>query len=352
MWMVISMTNKMKKFLLISMASITLILFIGCQKEEEMMSETAYMLGTQLQISVWTDNKQTGSRAIEKSFERIAEIEKRLSVNIDQSDISLINKNAGVDSVDVHEDTAFVINKSLEYAKLSKGAFDPTIGKLVKLWGIGSENEKIPLKSEIEEALSFVDYNLLRSIDKNRFVLDKKGASIDLGGIAKGYAADEVYSILKNSGIKHAIINLGGNILTLGKKTDETNWRVGIQNPYEPTGTHMGIVEVVDQTVVTSGNYERFFIKDNIRYHHIIDTKTGYPADKGIISATIITNKSIDADALSTSVYTLGVEEGIKLIEGLQNVETIIITGDNKVYLTSGIEEKFTIVDGKFSLAD
>ena len=114
----------------------------------------------------------------------------------------------------------------------------------------------------------------------------------------------------------------------------------------------LGIVEVADQTVVTSGNYERFFIKDNIRYHHIIDTQTGYPADKGIISATIIAGKSIDADALSTSVYALGIKEGIALIEGLENVDTIIITEDNKVYLTSGLEEKFTIVDEKFSKAD
>ena len=237
------MGNRMKKFLLIILAIMTLVLFIGCQKKEEMISETAYMLGTQLHITVWTD-KQTGSRAIKKSFERIAEIEERLSVNIDESEISLMNKNAGINSVEVHEDTAFVINKSLEYAKLSKGAFDPTIGKLVKLWGIGSENARIPQDSEIKEAMNYVDYNLLSNTGKLSFILNKKDASIDLGGIAKGYAADEVYSILKNSGIEHAIINLGGNILTLGKKTDETNWRVGIQNPYEPTGTHMGIVEI------------------------------------------------------------------------------------------------------------
>lgn len=339
--------------LIILLGSIT-----GCQSSELVnISKKTYALGTHITLSVWTNNQNQGNKAIEESFKRIIEIEERMSANIETSDVSKINENAGMNPVDVHKDTAFVINKSLEYAKLSNGTFDPTIGKLVKLWGIGSTSaedpdHKIPSEKEISDALNYIDYNLLKNIGSNSFLLEKANASIDLGGIAKGYAADEVYSILKNNGINHALINLGGNVLTLGTKADGTKWRVGIQNPYEPTGTHLAIIEIADQTVVTSGNYERYFIKDDIRYHHILDTKTGYPAQKGIISSTIITDSSIDADALSTSVYALGVEEGLKLIESLENTETLIITEDNKVYLSSGLDKIITIVDNNFSLAE
>ncbi len=344
------MNKSGKKFLLIFV--LILIIATGCESKVEPINKTTYALGTEIHITVWTNNQQKGEEAIQKSFKRIQEIEERMSANIETSDVSLINKSAGVDWVDVHEDTAYVINKSLGYAKISKGAFDPTIGKLVKLWGIHTGNERVPTDSEIEDALAYVNYNLLDKKDETIFMLKKSGARIDLGGIAKGYAADEVYSILKDSGIKHGLINLGGNVLTLGKKVDGEKWRVGIQNPYAPTGTHIAIAEVSDETVVTSGNYERYFIKDGIRYHHIIDTKTGYPSKNGIIGATIITSKSIDADALSTSVYTLGVESGLKLIEELEGVETMIITEENKVYISSGLEKVITMVDDKFSIAE
>jgi len=334
---------------LILLISITLV---GCEKKVEMVTDTAYMLGTQLQISVWTADKKAAEATIKESFDRISEIEQRMSVNIENSDISLLNENAGRNPVQVHDDVAFVIEKSLDYARISKGAFDPTIGKLVKLWGIGTKEERIPQQSEIEEAIQYVNYNLLSREGENKFKLDIEEMYADLGGIAKGYAADEVYSILKISGIQHAIINLGGNVFTLGKKVDESDWKVGIQNPFQPTGTHMGIVQISDKAVVTSGNYERFFVKDNKRYHHIIDPHTGYPSENGVISATIITNHSIDADALSTSVYVLGVEEGLKLVESLENVEGILITEDRRVYLSSGMKGKLDIVDNQFQFAE
>lgn len=319
-------------------------------KKDEVVTRSTFMLNTTLKISVWIDDESKGVEIIQECFERISEIEKKMSVNIKDSEVSQINKNAQKDFTKVSEDTSKVLNKAIHYAKLSNGAFDPTIGKLLKLWGFGTENQKIPRKTEIDDALKYVDYKLLVKNNKNEFKLENKKMRIDLGGIAKGYAGDEVYKIIKEKGVKRAIIDLGGNILTLGKKMDGEDWKIGIQNPFEPTGTPLGVIEESNKAIVTSGNYERFFVKNKKRYHHIIDSNTGYPSENGIIGDTIITNSSIDADALSTAVYVLGVEKGLALIENIENVECIIVTKDKKVYLSSGMKEKFKIEDTKFQI--
>ncbi|MCT4618585.1 MAG: FAD:protein FMN transferase [Marinisporobacter sp.] len=342
----------MKKFLKLYFCIILLLLMsllAGCSKKKDIVTDSAYMLGTHLNISIWTDDEKEGKQVIKECFRRISEIERKMSVNIKASDVNKINNNAG-NFVKVSEDTTKVLNKGIKYTEISSGAFDPTIGRLVKLWGIGTQEEKVPKKIEIDEALKFVNYELLKKKDNNEFKLDKKGMQIDLGGIAKGYAADEVYSILKNKGIEHGVINLGGNIYTLGTKVDGQIWKIGIQDPLEPTGTPMGVVEFSDKAIVTSGNYERFFIKNDKRYHHIIDPKTGYPVQNGIISSTIITDRSMDADALSTSVYILGVEKGLMLIEKMKNTECIIITKDYRVHLSSGMKNKFKIENDRFQI--
>lgn len=344
------MKNKILKYSILAAIIILSIVQVGCTKELQMVSDSTYMLGTYLQLSVWTTNKQEGMDTIKSSFERIKEIENKMSTNLDESEIGQINLNAGKTYVEVSEETVDIIERAIHYAELTNGAFDPAIGKLVKLWGIGTENERIPTQDEIQNALQFVDYQKIEFQGDNKVKLSEADMRIDLGGIAKGYAADEVTKIMKNKGIKHAIINLGGNVVTLGKKADGTSWKVGIQDPFEPTGTHMGVIEVYDQTVVTSGNYERYFMADDKRYHHIIDPKTGYPAENGIISATIITNSSTDADGLSTSIYVLGVEKGMQLIESLENVECIIITEDKKVYTSTGLTERFQIIDSSFQI--
>ncbi|QXM05764.1 FAD:protein FMN transferase [Crassaminicella indica] len=333
---------------------VIILLFVsllsGCSKKKEPVTDSAYMLGTHLNITIWTENEDEGKKVIKECFKRISEIEKKMSVNIKDSEINNINKNAGKEFVKVSAETSKVLNKALKYGEISNGAFDLTVGKFVKLWGIGTYNERIPSKSEIDDALKYVDYKLLKKDEKNGYKLDKEGMRIDLGGIAKGYAADEAYRILKSNGIENAVINLGGNIFTLGTRPDGEIWKIGIQDPFEPTGTYMGIVQFSDKAIVTSGNYERFFIKNNKRYHHIIDPKTGYPSENGIISTTIITNHSIDADALSTSVYILGVKKGLDLIEKLDDVECIIVTKNRKVYLSSGMKDKFKIKNNSFQI--
>jgi FAD:protein FMN transferase len=168
---------------------------------------------------------------------------------------------------------------------------------------------------------------------------------VDLGGIAKGYTGDEAIKIYKRNNIKSAYINLGGNVVVLGNRPDGSPWRIGIQNPRAANGLYIGVVKVTGKAVVTSGDYERYFERNNVRYHHILDTKTGYPADSGLISATIITDVSMDADALSTATFVLGLEKGMKLVNSLKGVEAVFITKDKKVYVTEGLKSSFTFDD-------
>lgn len=175
---------------------------------------------------------------------------------------------------------------------------------------------------------------------------------IDLGGIAKGYAADVIADYLKSKNIDNAIIDLGGNVLALGGNGKTDKWNIGIQNPFEPRNKHIGILSVRDKTVVTSGVYERYFIESGKRYHHILDPFTGYPVESPLMSVSIIADKSIDADGLSTTVFALGLEKGTELIESLDGIEAIFVDKDKNVYITKSLKESFRITNGEFNEKD
>lgn len=317
---------------------------------ESPVIKEAYVLGTVIQLKVYGNKAE---KAIDESIIRLNEIDDRMSVFKEFSDISRINKNAGVEAQVVNEDTYYVIEKAFEYAKLSQGAFDPTIRPLVNLWGVWTEHAKVPSKEEIAAELQYVNYkDIILNGTNSSIKLSKEKQCLDVGAIAKGYAADEVKQILKEDAIKSAIIDLGGNIFALGKKFDGSLWNIGIQHPLSSRGKFVGIVSFADKSVVTSGNYERYFIQEGKRYHHIIDPRTGYPSENGIISATIISDYSIDGDGLSTCVYVLGPQKAMKLIEGIRGVDAIVITEDRKVYVTSGIKDNFKITNEEFTEAD
>ena len=173
---------------------------------------------------------------------------------------------------------------------------------------------------------------------------------IDLGSIAKGYAADEISRILTENNVNSAIIDLGGNIYAHGIKPSGQDWNIGIQNPFSTRGDIIGVLKVKNKTVVTSGIYERYIEKDGVKYHHLLNPNTGYPFENNIAGVSIITDKSIDADALSTTVFAKGLEEGLKFVETLPNVDAIFITKDNKVYITNGIRDSFTLENEDFTL--
>ena len=239
---------------------------------------------------------------------------------------------AGDAPVTVHEETAELIKKGLYYGDLSNGKFDITIGKLSDLWDISTKAlldqtdvSMIPSDDEIKKALTTVDYQNV-VVDGNTVTLKDPSAKIDLGGIAKGYIADRMKDYLNQKGAACGYINLGGNVLCLGAKPDGSSYNIGIQRPFDEEGAAMLAVSVTDQTVVSSGVYERYFEVDGKRYHHILDTATGYPYDNG--------------DGLSTTCFALGLADGMALVESLDNTEAVFITEDYELHFSSGMGTK------------
>ncbi len=334
---------------------LSLVFVTGCRRDRkedyEKVEKTGYFMGTVITLKMYTHDAEKGERVAEKAFERIKEIETLMSANIQDSDVGRVNGEAGTRWVKVHEDTLEVIKRGIYYGELSGGLFDITVGPLVKLWGIGTENPRVPSSGELEDAVKLIDYRDIGIKEEDgQVMLKNPGMMIDLGGIAKGYAADEVKNVMLSEGIDHAIINLGGNVLTVGGKYDGGYWKIGVQDPDAPTGSPMGTVKVKDRAVVTSGDYERYFEKDGKRYHHILNPATGYPENNGLKGVTIVTPVSFDADALSTTVFLMGLDKGMELVENLEDVEAVFITGDKRVFVSSGLKESFEILDKTYSM--
>lgn len=317
---------------------------ISCEEEK-------YLMGTIVNIKAYGHNSK---EAIKLAFDRIKEIEDRLSLNLEGSEVSRINANAGKSTVKVGNDTYNVIRDAIGYAKSTKGVFEPTIGPISALWGIGTGNERVPPDEEIRSLLPLVDYEdiSIENVEGDYFIgLRKSGQVLDLGAIAKGYAGDRVVEIMGKSGVSGAVADIGGNIVIYGKKPGRGNWNIGVQNPFASRGQYMGILELELETgsVVTSGSYERFFERNGKRYHHIFDPKTGYPADTDIASVTVVSVNSEKADVLSTALFIMGVDEAMKHLEAYSDAEAIIIAKDKKVYITKGLKEAFRITDDQFS---
>lgn len=203
-------------------------------------------------------------------------------------------------------------------------------------WDFGENKDTVPSQKDINAALPTVDYHNIE-ISDNTVTLKNPKTQIDLGGIAKGYIADQMKAQLRSDGITEGIINLGGNVLTVGLKKSGDTYKIGIQKPFDDSGSPIASVDITDASLVSSGVYERYFEKDGKRYHHILNPKTGYPYENGLLGVTIITDSSVDADALSTTCFALGLEDGMKLIENTKGAEAVFITEDFTLHKSSGI---------------
>jgi thiamine biosynthesis lipoprotein len=288
---------------------------------------------------------------LRKAFDRVREIENRMSVTIPESDIGRVNAAAGKSPVPVAEETLRLVERGLAFARLSGGAFNIAVGPLVTLWGIGSERAAVPGDGELAEALKRVDPSKTAAdATRGTIFLEEPGMALDLGAIAKGYAADEAARILRQEGVTRAIIDFGGNILVLGSRGDGAPWRVGVQNPAEKRGQYFGIIAASDAAVVSSGVYERFFVApDGQRYHHILDTRTGRPVRNGLVQVTVTAKSSTDADAFSTTLFVLGLGAGMELAEKTEGIEALFVTEDKKLYATRGMKEIFSLSDQSFA---
>lgn len=334
---------------------LAVLLLSGCQKHlsgtpSKPLSKTELLLGTVAEISIYDKRDET---ILDKAFQRIKEIETKMTINNSEtSEIISLNNASGNNEVKLSSDTFLVLKKGRDYSEMSKGFFDITIGPLVKLWNIGTDYAAVPEKAKIDEAKELVDYRKLRlNAETHTAFLEKQNMQVDLGSIAKGYAADEAARILRENGVNHAIINIGGNVMAIGGNPKGVPWKIGIQNPFNTRGNYIGLVQIQDQTVVTSGTYERYFVENGRIYHHILNPFTGYPVENDLRSVSIVSDISMNADGLSTIVLLYGLEEGIKLIESIENTEAIFLTNDKNVYVTSGLKDNFTITNSEFKLA-
>jgi thiamine biosynthesis lipoprotein len=324
-----------------------LFLFSGCSGTPA--PESGFVLGTVCTVDLYGRGGKTHSRAV---FARLEELEDILSASREGTDLDRVNRSAGSEAVTVRQELTELLAKALYYAEMSEGAFDPSVGPLVKLWGIGTDAPRIPSDREIAETLALVDYHDIEIETGGTVFLRRRGMALDLGAIAKGYAADEVVRLLAQKGIKMGLIDLGGNIFAYGERKRGKPWRIGVQDPEEPGGAYLGVLELSNKSVVTSGVYERYFEEGGTRYHHILSTVTGRPVETSLLSVTIAADSSTDADALSTAAFALGWEKGRRLIKAVPGAGGIFVFKDFSVRITPEIKGKFSLTNDNYRLTE
>lgn len=331
----------MKKSLIALIVCFALLL-TGCgsnkSKAAEQQSRVVFYFDTVITITAYTNDK----KLMDKVEEECRRYENLLSKTVEGSDVWNINHAEGK-RVKVSEETRGLIEKALHYSKLSGGIFDISIEPCVSLWDFTGEGMgRLPDENALAEAASKVDWTRIDINDEG--VLLPEGMSIDLGAIAKGYISDRIADLLQENGVESAIVNLGGNVRAVGLKPDGSNWRIGIQDPEGVRDqTILGVVSITGSSVVTSGIYERGFTLDDVVYHHILDPKTGWSVQNELAGVSIVTEEACTADALSTTVFAMGLEEGTKFIESLEGVDAIFVTREGDVSWTSGLEGRFSL---------
>ncbi|MGF0034204.1 FAD:protein FMN transferase [Bariatricus sp. SGI.154] len=313
------------------------LLLSGCSglPKERNQTYTDTLFDTVIKIDIYDaidDDVLKGCEKLCKKYDAM------FSNKVEDSEISQIN-HAGGNPVEVSKETITLIKKGIYYSELSKGVFDITIAPVSDLWDFKSEEAAVPAPDAVTSAVSHVNYNNI-IIKDNTVRLTDPNAGIDVGAIAKGYIADRLKDYLESQGVEHAMINLGGNVLAMGNKLDGSDYNIGIQKPFDETGSPITSVKISNKSVVTSGIYQRYFEADGKIYHHILNPNTGYPCENNLNSVTIITNSSLTADALSTTCFLLGYDEGMKLINQLDNVDAIFITNDNKLHYSRNFQNK------------
>ncbi len=313
---------------------------VSCKFETiERIEETRELMGTYVTITVFSDN-ETGTDAVNAAFKRIEEISDIASIYDENSEASMLNKNGYVDNPS--PEFLELINASIDYYNISGGCFDITVQPLLDLWSGGLWQESQEVQDEkISEALKVVGSDMI-NVSENRIEFLTDGMAITLGGIAKGYAVDEAIKVIKGYGITKALVNAGGDLYAVGTKSDGTRWTVELENP-DDSGNAVADIEPLpnfvlkDKAVATSGNYYRYYDPEG-EVGHITDPRTGYSANS-CISVSIIANSCMEADVLATSVFVMGPDDGMNLVESLDNVETLIIDADREIFESSGLSK-------------
>lgn len=336
--------NCMKKRMISAITGmiVTAVCLSSCGGTASSERETIFAFDTYMTFTVYGDK---ASEAIAAAKEKVAELESLWSPTDENSEIYRINHRTE-NTVELSDETSFLLETMLGVSEMTDGALDPTLLPLQKEWGFISGEHKVPEKEKVSELLRNTGCDKI-SLDGNKLTMPE-GYEIDVGAAGKGRAADIIADCFTELGVKSAVIDLGGNILTVGEKPGRGDWKVGIRNPYGD-GT-LGTVQCGGCAVVTSGNYERYFVEDDKLYHHILDPKTGYPAENGIISITVIGDNSAYCDALSTALFVMGTEKAAGFLEQHKEIDAIFVSSEGILYLTEGAKDMFTFSGGGIAL--
>lgn len=307
--------------------------------QEKKYDRTIKLMGSRFDISVIASSKESGNNYIAAAVAEIKRIENIISSWNENSETSKINQNAGIKPVKVSKELFDLINRSIQISKITEGAFDISYASMDKIWKFDSSITEMPSAEAIKKSVEKVGYhNIILDYNNQTVFLKVKGMKIGFGAIGKGYAADKAKKLLQNEGVKAGLINASGDLNCWGKQPDGVSWKVGITNPLNKNKIYSWF-DIDNQAVVTSGNYEKFIQFNEKKYSHIINPKTGYPAN-GIVSATVFAPKAELADALATSIFVMGTSVGIDMINQLKGVDCIIIDDKNKIHASKGIQLK------------
>lgn len=305
--------------------------------EEAEVSKDLFAMDTYMTLTAYGEHAQ---EAVDKAAERVEELDALLSTGDENSEIYQLNQSG---EATLSEEGGYLVERALELYQKTDGAFDIAIYPVMQAWGFPTQEYHVPDDATLKEKLALADASKVNyDKDTRKISFGQDGMEIDLGGIAKGYTSSQIMQIYQDCGVTSGLVNLGGNVQALGCKTDGSKWRVAIQSP-DDTEDYLGILEIENQAVITSGGYERYFEEDGVTYHHIIDPATGYPADSGLISVTIVSDDGTLADGLSTSLFIMGEEKAAQFWrENSNEFETIMETSDGKLYVTEGIADSLT----------
>jgi thiamine biosynthesis lipoprotein len=304
------------------------------------ITRTRKCMGTECEFKAWAADEALVDRAFARGFDEFDRLEALTTSWRSTSEVAHINEQAGKKAVAVSPDTLAIIEKSLWVSSLTDGAFDITIGVYKGLWKFDEDKDgTLPDRQEVERRRKLVSWKDV-IVDKKRGTvkLRRAGQAINLGGIAKGYAVDAAVRAIRKEGLRDFIVKAGGDLFAAGRKGDR-QWRVGIQDPRAPHGQIIFELPITDQAFNTSGDYERFVIKDGVRYHHILDARTGFPA-KLTRSVTLLAGDSFTADALDTALFAVGPERALQIVAGVPHLEAVIVDAKNKVHVTPGLQDK------------
>ena len=346
------MLKQLKRYiaLLLAMVMVCAMALTGCAgkkgtsentaSDEEPYSRDIFAMDTYMTVSAYGD---AGEKAVDAAVKEINRLDALLSTGKASSEVSELNASNGGK---LSADTNALMDAALDLYESTDHVFDITIYPVMKLWGFTDQNYKVPSDGDLKAALELVDASTLDYNQSKKTVdFTVKGTKIDFGGIAKGYTSATVAQLYRDLGVTSGLINLGGNVQTVGLKPDGSEWRIGIQHP-EDENDMLGVVETHDKAVITSGGYERNFEEDGVVYHHIIDPSTGYPADSGLISVTIVSEDGTLADGLSTSLFIMGREKAAEYWKAHQKeFEFILCEDDGTLVVSNGLKEKFTPKD-------